>query len=131
MTTDRQTAVETAATVDWTDPAGRGWGHTRLYEGSLVAPRAGEYELSLESVGTANVSLDGNTIIDHPLHLPAERSVKVDLAEGAHPLKIDVKCYVYGYTHSNKPHMVRLRWVPPAGVKAIVPAWALEHPPDR
>jgi hypothetical protein len=120
-------ASETAETVDWTDPVGKGWGHTRAYEGSLLVPRAGEYELSLESVGVAEVFLDENKIIDHPLHLPAERSVKVNLTEGAHPLKIDVRCYVYGYTHGNKPHMVRFRWVPPGGSKAIVPAWAFEH----
>ena len=52
------------------------------------------------------------------------------LTEGAHPLKIDAKCIMYGYTNRdpfNKPHMLRLRWVPPGGAKAIVPAWAFEY----
>jgi len=132
LNANQQTAAsETAETVDWSDPVGKGWGHTRLYQGFLVIPRTGVYELSLESVGTASVFLDGNKIIDHPNHLPAERAVKVDLTEGAHPLKIVVQCYVYGYTHGNKPHMVRFRWVPPGGTKVIVPAWAFECRGDQ
>ena len=126
-TTGGKSTTEMADAIDWTDPQGQGWGHNRIYQGFLVVPKAGEYEISLESVGTAVVSLDDSRLIDHPYHLPSERSAKVSLTEGAHPIRVDVKCYVYGYTHANKPHMVRLRWTPPGGRKTIVPGWALEY----
>ena len=130
-------ASETADTVDYLDPVGDdAEGRSRLYQGFLVVPRAGEYELSLESVGTAKIFLDGNKILDHPRHVPAEKSVKVALTEGPHELKIDVQCSLTGYTRaswtkSNRPQMVRFRWVPPGEGKAIVPAWAFEHRADQ
>jgi hypothetical protein len=113
--------------IDWLEPKGAGWGHRRTYEGMLVAPLAGEYELSLESVGAAVVTLDGKQIIDHPYHLPGEKSAMVALTEGPHTLRVDVQAYVYGYTHANKPHMIRLRWDPPGGRRAVIPAWAFQY----
>ena len=98
--------------------AGRGW----IYEGFLIAPQDGEYEIALESgTGGALLQLDGKPAIDHwGKHLSEERSIKLKLPAGRHSLHIEF------FTCSGREHNLYLRWTPPGGRKTIVPAWALE-----
>jgi hypothetical protein len=120
---------EVAQTVDWETQKDwpysesakynrRGW----IYDGFLVVPQAGEYELALESgTGGARLYIDDRVVIDHwGAHVPEERTSLLRLTEGRHSLKIEM--YTLGGTHR-----LRLWWTPPGGRKAIVPAWALEH----
>lgn len=90
------------------------------YEGFLIAPEDGEYELSLESDDGARLSLDGQQIIDHwKGHNLAEKSAKLKLSAGPHALKIE-------YYQTLGGAALHFRWTPPAGRRSPVPAWALE-----
>jgi len=124
---------EVAQTVDWETKkewsyneyakyARRGW----IYDGFLVVPQTGEYELALESgTGGARLHLDNKIVVDHwGPHAPDERASRLELTEGVHPLKIEL--FTLGGTHC-----LHFRWTPPGGRKVIVPAWALEFSEDR
>ncbi len=119
---------EIVETIDWQDPKGQ-YGLNRSYEGLLIAPLAGDYEIAVESLGTMSLTLDGRRLIERERHMPSERGVTVKLTAGAHPFRLDAKPYVYGYSHSHGPHMLRLRWTPPGRSQAVVPSWALWHEP--
>ena len=117
------TGTEVVPTVDWAGSPGGG--RTQFYgchyEGFLVAPEEGEYELSLESDEGARLHLDGKQAIEHwGAHTLAEKAVRVRLTAGSHPLKIEHYQALGGAA-------LRFRWTPPGGRKTAVPAWALEH----
>ena len=122
-----------AQTVDWETQkdwpyakAAQYHRHGWLYDGFLVVPQQGEYELTLESgTGGARLYIDDRLVIDHwGAHVPEERAVRLTLTEGRHPLKI--KMYTLGGTHR-----LRFWWTPPGGRGAIVPAWALEYSEEQ
>jgi len=117
------TGREVVPTLDWSGSPGGG--RTQFYgchyEGFLVAPEDGEYELSLESDEGARLHLDGKQVIEHwGAHTLAEKAVRIRLAAGPHPLKIE-------YYQALGGAALHFRWTPPGGRKAVVPAWALEH----
>ena len=110
---------ETAETVDWVSKAGNYFG--KIYDGFLVVPKEGEYELALESASGARLTIDNNRVIDHwGDHIPEERTTKLRLTEGPHALKIEMYATVGTFC-------LHLRWTPPGERKALVPAWALEY----
>ena len=108
-----------------TDRLGRGpHGKTQFfgcrYDGFLVVPDSGEYEIALASEQAAKLSLDARLVIDHGrAHNMTERSVKLTLTAGPHPLQIEM-------WNSLGRGGLHLRWTPPGGRKALVPPWALE-----
>jgi len=98
--------------------SGRGW----IYEGFLIVPQDGEYEIAMESgTGGALLQLDGKPAIDHwGKHLPEERSIRLKLSAGRHPFHLEF------FTVGGHGHGLYLRWTPPGGHKTVVPTWALE-----
>ena len=111
--------TEVARTVDWGTPKYSSQFFGKIYEGFLVVPKAGEYELALESASGARLHIDGQKVIDHwGTHTPGERTAKLKLAEGRHPLKIEMYATLGTFC-------LHFRWTPPDGRKAVVPAWAL------
>jgi len=117
------TGTEVVPAVDWAGSPGGG--RTRFYgcryEGFLVAPEEGEYELSLESDEGARLHLDGKQVIEHwGAHTLAEKAVRVRLTAGPHPLRIE-------YYQALGGAALHFRWTPPGGRKMALPAWALEH----
>ena len=119
------TGTEVVPTVDWSDSPGGN--RTQFfgcrYEGFLAVPEDGEYELALESDEGARLEVDGKLVIDHwRAHTLAEKSMRLTLAAGAHPLKIE---HFQGLGGAG----LHFRWVPPGGRKTVVPDWALEHTP--
>jgi alpha-D-xyloside xylohydrolase len=121
------TGREITATLDWSGSPGGGRAqfYGCHYEGFLVAPEEGEYELSLESDEGARLHLDCKLAIEHwGAHTLAEKSARVRLAAGPHPLKIEYYQVLGGAG-------LHFRWTPPGGRKALVPAWALEHEPKE
>ncbi len=117
------TGKEIVANVDWSGSPGGG--RTQFYgchyEGFLVPSEEGEYELSLESDEGARMHLDGKQVIEHwGAHTLAEKTVRLRLTADPHPLKIE-------YFLALGVGALHLRWTPPGGRKAAVPAWAFEH----
>ncbi len=122
---------EYAANIDWTTKgltggysefskfSGRSW----IYEGFLIVPQGGEYELALESgTGGALLQLDGKTAIDHwGFHVPEERSVRMKLSAGRHPIHLEM------FTVGGHQHDLHFRWTPPGGRETLVPTWAFEY----
>jgi hypothetical protein len=111
--------VEVAEMVDWVSKAGNYYG--KIYDGFLVVPKEGEYELALQSASGARLTIDNNRVIDHwGDHIPEERTTKLKLTEGPHPLKIEMYATVGTFC-------LHLRWTPPGERRTLVPAWALEY----
>ena len=117
----QQCGTERVEQIDWDGARG---GKTQFfgcrYDGFLVVPEDGEYEIALASAEGAKLSLDAQQVIDHwKAHNMAERSVKLTLTAGPHPLAIEM------WNGLNRAGL-HLRWTPPGGRKTIVPPWALE-----
>ena len=115
-------APEVVQTVDWPPPkpaSPQFFG--KIYEGFLLVPEDGDYELALESSTGARMAIDGKMVIDHWIHHTAsEKTAKVKLTAGAHPLKIEM------YTNLGT-FCLHFRWTPPGGRKAVVPEWAFMY----
>jgi hypothetical protein len=123
-TMTRKTGAEVVEKVFWDENPKAGGGHMQFlgarYVGFLVAPAGGEYELSLESDDGARLFLDGQQVIDHwKGHNMSEKSCKVKLTAGPHPIKIE---YYQGLGGAG----LHFRWTPPGGRKVVVPPWTLE-----
>ncbi len=117
----KQCGAERVEQIDWDGArAGKTQFFGCRYGGFLVVPEDGEYEIALASAQAAKLSLDAQQVIDHGrAHNMTERSVKLTLTAGPHPLEIEMwNALGRGGLH--------LRWTPPGGRKAIVPPWALE-----
>jgi len=112
-------APEAVQTVDWPPPkpsSSQFFG--KIYEGFLLIPEDGEYELALESSTGARMVVDGKMVIDHWIHhTAAEKTAKLKLTAGAHPLKIEMWAGLGALC-------LHFRWTPPGGRKAVVPEWA-------
>jgi hypothetical protein len=117
-----QVGAQVTDKIDWQGPR---FGQTQFffcnYEGFLVVPEDGEYELALASDQAGRLSLDEQLLIDHwKSHDLSEKTVRVTLKAGPHPLSVEMfNALGRGGLH--------LRWTPPGGRKAIIPPWALEH----
>jgi hypothetical protein len=117
-----KTGEEVVEKVDWDESphGGRMNFFCCRYEGFLAVPEEGEYELFLASDEGARLWLDGEMVIDHwKSHVLAEKSVKMKLTAGLHPLKIEMFQALGGAA-------LHFRWTPPGGRKSLVPVWALE-----
>ena len=88
----KQCGAERAEQIDWDGPrAGKTQFFSCRYVGFLVVPESGEYEIALASEQAAKLSLDARPVIDHSrAHNMTERSVKVTLTAGPHPLQIEM-----------------------------------------
>ena len=113
--------------VDWKEHptgAGRRMFFSCRYRGSLLVVDEGPYELFLASDNGARLWLDRKMVIDHwQSHTLAEKSVRLKLTAGLHPLRIEMYQALGGAA-------LHLRWRPPGGRKCLVPPWALECRPD-
>lgn len=122
-----KTGAEVVEKVDWdrSPQGGKAQFFCCRYEGFLVIPVDGEYELFLASDEGARLFLDGEKVIDHwGAHILAEKSVKLNLTAGPHPLKIEMYQGLGGAA-------LHFRWTPPGGRKSMVPFWALECRKDQ
>ncbi len=92
-----------------------------LWTGSLVAPRAGSYTMGLLASGTAELRIDGQTVVrsegahDNPV------DTSVVLSAGEHAVELSFKELV-------EPARLEWTWTPPGGETSIVPPSALRPP---
>ena len=84
--------AERVEQIDWDGAcAGKTQFFGCRYDGFLVVPDSGEYEIALASTQAAKLSLDARLVIDHGrAHNMTERSVKLTLTAGPHPLEIEM-----------------------------------------
>lgn len=88
------------------------------WEGSLLVPRAGEYEFSLTSDDGSLLWLDGELVVDNAgVHPMETRAKKVRLEPGAHPLRVEFQEVGGGAA-------VRLEWSGPGVARQAIPAEA-------
>ncbi len=92
------------------------------WDGILLAPVTGTYELWLGADDTASVSLDGQVILTRSGPCPREgecvATVGLALEAGAHRVAVEFR------NHTGRAEL-RLWWRPPGGERAIVPSSAL------
>lgn len=90
------------------------------WQGSLVAPSAGTYEISLFAEGAATLKIGDRVILD----LPAEGDTRVaSIALEAGPQPIDIT-----YRSPRGSGGIELAWTPPGGARSIIPPSALRPP---
>ncbi|AIQ48635.1 glycoside hydrolase [Paenibacillus sp. FSL R7-0273] len=86
------------------------------WNGYLTAPMTGEYNLSLTSVGTGKLYLDGKLLIDSDGTTLKTEKAAVTLTKGErHEIKIEYKTYYKEGASTDFGGTVRLGWEPPAG----------------
>lgn len=86
------------------------------WNGYLTAPMTGEYNLSLTSVGTGKLYLDGKLLIDSDGTKLKTEKAAVTLTKGErHEIKIEYKTYYKEGASTDFGGTVRLGWEPPAG----------------
>ena len=108
--------AERVEQIDWDGArAGKTQFFGCRYDGFLVVPDSGEYEIALASTQAAKLSLDARLVIDHGrAHNMTERSVKLTLTAGPHPLEIEM-------WNSLGRGGLHLRWRRPADAKRSFP----------
>lgn len=116
--------------IDFPDPGTGGDFHnTKLvynfavrWTGVLRVDKGGEYTFFTQSDDGARLTIGGKQIVEndgpHPL---SERSGKVTLTAGDHPIRLE-------FAQGGGGSAIILLWQPPGGKKEIVPATALLHP---
>ncbi len=92
-----------------------------VWTGSLVAPATGSYEMGLLASGTAELKIDGQTVLrsDGAHDKPVASSVT--LGAGEHAVELSFK-------ESVEPARLEWTWTPPGGRSSIVPPSALRPP---
>jgi hypothetical protein len=92
-----------------------------VWTGSLVAPALGSYLMGLLASGTAELKIDGQTVLR---------------SEGAHDKPVDTSVFlsagehavVLSFKESVEPARLEWTWTPPGGEFSIVPPSALQPP---
>jgi hypothetical protein len=118
----RVTGREIVERVDWDGSPGGGRKQFFCcrYEGYLVVPEDGEYELAVASDEGARLFLDESLVLDHwQAHVMSEKSARLTLTAGIHALKLE------SYQGLGDAGL-HLLWTPPGRRKSVVPSWALE-----
>lgn len=92
-----------------------------VWTGSLVAPTPGSYTMGLLASGTAELKIDGQTVLrsEGPHDKPVAASVV--LGAGGHAVELSFK-------ESVEPARLEWTWTPPGGETSIVPPFALRPP---
>ena len=92
-----------------------------VWTGSLVAPALGSYAMGLLASGTAELKIDGQTVLrsEGAHDKPVASSVVLDAGE--HSVKLS-------FTESVEPARLEWTWTPPGGKISIVPPFALRPP---
>lgn len=91
------------------------------WQGSLIAPRSGVFEISLLSEGAATLMIGERVVLDVPANGDV-RTVSVALSAGAQPIDLVYRSPQGGGT-------LELAWTPPQGERSIIPPSALRPPP--
>jgi hypothetical protein len=118
--------------INFPDPGtGGDFHHTKLvydfavrWTGVLRIDKPGTYTLFTQSDDGARLAIDGKVLVEndgpHPL---SEKSAKVQLTSGDHPIKLE-------FAQGGGGSAMMLLWQPPGGEKQLVPAGALFHDRD-
>ncbi|QDU62488.1 PA14 domain protein [Planctomycetes bacterium Pan216] len=94
------------------------------WEGSLIAPESGTYRIVLESKNSVVLWINDRKakFIDGQVHKTGDNVYEktIDLIGGrAYPLRLDMSA------HREWDYSVKLSWVPPHGVKTVIPKHCL------
>jgi hypothetical protein len=92
-----------------------------VWSGSLVVPATGAYAMGLLASGTADLKIDGQTVVKSEGEHEKPVVSSVALRAGEHAVKIS-------FERSVEPARLELSWTPPGGKTSIVPADALRPP---
>ena len=110
------------------DSSTENWPGTELSEhlfirwtGSIKAPKAGKYTISIESDDGSRVYIDDKLVVDNNgLHGMEEKGADVELKEGGNAIRVE-------FFENEGDAGCKLSWKAPDGEKEIVPANALSH----
>ena len=105
--------LESSRLVDGQRPYRARW------TGTLLADVPGTYRLDLYTEGTAELLIDGKTVVEVRA-APNARSLRADVALAPGPHSLEVR---YGYIRG--PGTLELRWQPPGGARTVIPPSAL------
>ena len=92
-----------------------------VWTGSLVAPAPGSYVMGLLASGTAELRLDGRTVLKSEGAHDKPVDASVVLSAGEHAVELSFK-------ESVEPARLEWTWTPPGGKASIVPPFALRPP---
>ncbi|MDL2716137.1 MAG: PA14 domain-containing protein [Acidobacteriota bacterium] len=93
-----------------------------VWTGALVAPASGSYGMGLLASGTAELKLDGRTVLRSEGEHDKPVDANVVLSVGEHAVELTFK-------ESIEPARLEWTWTPPGGKSSIVPPSALRPPP--
>jgi hypothetical protein len=91
------------------------------WEGNLIAPETGTYELTLAAAGEASVLLDGQTMLSSPGGDTRETRASVPLSAGPHPIRVAL--HVHGGAGA-----IELLWKRPGHERSVIPPSAFSPP---
>lgn len=91
------------------------------WNGTLSAPKAGNYKFTLGSDDGSRLYIDDKRVLDHwGAHSFEKKSASVDLTAGAHKVRVT-------FSEGGGGAACQLWWTPPGGKEAIVPGKAFSH----
>ena len=112
----------TLATCCLYDDVGRpGDRVTASWRGTLLAPRAGTYSMSIFSQGQLELRIDGKLVLRSATDADAVTHARPRLERGPHRLDVS-------YRMTRSPGGIEWTWTPPGGRSSIVPPSALRPP---
>jgi RHS repeat-associated protein len=115
--------------LDWDDTAPYDDNYTITWIGWLEAPTTGNYELALDSLGSARLAIDGAAVVDQFEVYGDRVQETVALDEGLHPMSITF----YTCDDFEDAHL-SFEWIPPGESTAVVVPqarlYANTGPPD-
>lgn len=94
-----------------------------FFTGYLAAPADGEYRFTVKTDTGALLRIHEATVLDYDSHFGADREATgtIRLQKGTHPFR-----FYFRHRGTDRPAM-QLRWTPPGGSPAAIPAEVLCH----
>lgn len=92
------------------------------WTGTLLAPATGTYSMTLYSQGVVEMRIDDKQVIYQEATSEQTTGGEVELLAGAHEISVEYKV-------ENSPGGIEWTWIPPDGVKSIVPPSVLVPAP--
>jgi hypothetical protein len=96
-----------------------------VFEGQVIAKRAGEYTFEMASDDGARIVINGTKVVEHDgLHGPQLKKGKIKLGEGAHTIRVEYLAY-------GAPNELQAGWTDPGSMHAKLSVESLRSNPKK